>query len=173
MGNLLGASSNYSDALATFEKALDLCTYFENPKVEAHIREHIGLVYVGLNEPRQAISFLDNSVKELMRIEARGCATHALMNLAIAYLRYGNKAKASDCISEGIRLRFTSVNLSRGKNLYDSVIKEVALPWSLFARIVFWVTPIPKRFIPSERLEKFSRSLMAKLPSLLKDSDEK
>ena len=55
MGNLLGAGSNYSDALATFEKALELCAYSENSIVEAHIRERIGLVYLGLKDPHQVV----------------------------------------------------------------------------------------------------------------------
>lgn len=172
MGNLLGVGSNYSDALVTFEKALDLCAYFENSKVEAHIRERIGLVYLGLNEPHQAVSFLDNSARVLIRIEAQGCASHVMSNLAGAYIRCGDKKKASSCVYESMRLRFASARPGMKANDYDSVMEGIDLPWSLFAKIQLWVVPIPKRFIPNERLKRYTRNLLPRMIDYLTDSDK-
>jgi tetratricopeptide (TPR) repeat protein len=104
-GTQLYANKKYPEALATWQKSLEIFRALKSPSDEAKLLGNIGLAHYYMGNYQQAIAFHEQSLAIRIKINDRQGQGNSYHNLGVAHESLGQYDKAIDLYKQALTIR--------------------------------------------------------------------
>ena len=104
LGNVCATSQDHSQAIAYYQRALELYRQVGDRRGEATTHNNIGLVYSALWEKRKALAYYEQALLLQRQVGDRGGEATTLNNIGLVYSALGDKRQALAYYEQALEL---------------------------------------------------------------------